>query len=319
MIDSPLSPAELPRTRFAPAPSGYLHLGHVVNAIHVWGIARALRGEVLLRIEDHDRQRCRPEFEAALCDDLEWLGLVPDVGPISGFRVGPSPFRQSDSTSAYEAALQQLRERHQVYSCDCSRKDLRPRSGSPFNAESPYSGRCRDCGLDRGPGRGLRVVLEPGQESFVDLMIGAVRQEPARQCGDLLLQDRSGNWTYHFAVVVDDHRQGVNLVIRGQDLLESTGRQIRLARMLGRSVPPRFLHHGVIRKHTGEKLSKANRDTGIRELRIAGHSAADILGDAAFQAGLLPARQSVKAEDLGELLAPLVQRFPASSSMAVIE
>lgn len=315
-LPPPSLPA-VPRTRFAPAPTGYLHLGHVVNAIHVWGVARAIGGEVLLRIEDHDRQRCRPDFEAALLEDLEWLGLEPDIGAIREFRAGPSPFRQSDSTAAYEAALLQLRERYHVYYCDCSRRELERAAGNPWNAETPYSGRCRHRGLGAGPGRGLRVVLEPGDERFVDLAFGPQIQEPALQSGDLLLQDRSGNWTYHFAVVVDDLRQGVDLVIRGKDLLESTGRQIRLARMLGRPAPPRYLHHELLRKPTGEKLSKANRDTGIRELRAAGRSAAAVLGEAALRAGLLPARQPVFPRDLAALLDPLVRRFPVSFSRVV--
>src|SRR5690242_19934763 len=98
-----------PLTRFAPAPTGYLHLGHVVNAIHVWGIARALGGRVLLRLEDHDRTRCRPEYERAILEDLDWLGLEPDVGTPAELRAGPSPYRQSDSGAAYAEALGRLR------------------------------------------------------------------------------------------------------------------------------------------------------------------------------------------------------------------
>jgi glutamyl-tRNA synthetase/glutamyl-Q tRNA(Asp) synthetase len=289
----------------------------VVNAIHVWGVARALGGTVLLRIEDHDRQRCRPDFEAALLQDLEWLGLEPDIGAIREFRGGRSPFRQSDSTEAYEAALQRLRERHHVYYCDCSRRELERVAGNPWNAETPYSGRCRDRGLAAAPGRGLRVVLGPGEERFGDLALGPLRQDPTLQCGDLLLRDRTGNWTYQFAVVVDDLRHGVDLVIRGRDLLESTGRQIRLARMLGRAAPPTYLHHELLRKATGEKLSKANRDTGIRELRAAGLSAADLLGEAALRVGLLRARQPVSPRDLGALLESLVRRFRGPLSQAV--
>ena len=110
-----------PVTRFAPAPTGDLHLGHLVNALYTWGIARATGGRVVLRIEDHDRQRWRPAFEAALLDDLERLGLVPDEPPIATFRAGPTPFRQSDAGSAYEAALERLRAAGIVYACDCSR------------------------------------------------------------------------------------------------------------------------------------------------------------------------------------------------------
>jgi glutamyl/glutaminyl-tRNA synthetase len=263
-------PAHL--TRFAPAPTGYLHLGHVASALYVWGAARASGARVLLRIEDHDRQRCRPEYEVALLEDLAWLGFEPDP------QLGP-PLRQSAAPERYEMAVEELRARgHRVYACDCSRKDLAGAVGDDPDRETPYRGRCRDRDLEPGPGRGLRVELAPGAEGFIDLALGAQLQDPLVQCGDLLLRDRLGNWTYQFSVVVDDLRQGVDLVVRGVDLLESTGRQLRLAGMLGRSEPPRFLHHPLIRKPGGEKLSKANRDTGIRELRAAGATPPELFG-----------------------------------------
>jgi glutamyl-tRNA synthetase/glutamyl-Q tRNA(Asp) synthetase len=144
-------------------------------------------------------------------------------------------------------------------------------------------------------------MLQDGEEQFTDLLLGDQRQNPARQCGDLLLRDRLGYWTYQFAVTVDDMEQGIDLVIRGQDLLPSAGRQIRLARMLGRSTPPAFLHHPLIRHPTGAKLSKANRDTGIRELRKAGMSAARILGLAAHLTGLRSEPGEVDPGGLAEI------------------
>jgi glutamyl-tRNA synthetase/glutamyl-Q tRNA(Asp) synthetase len=281
-----------PVTRFAPAPTGYLHLGHLVNAIHVWGLARARGGRVLLRIEDHDRQRCRPEFVAALLEDLAWLGFEPDA---------PSE-QQSDHSARYEAALEVLRQGgHLLYACDCSRKDLAREGADVPDRETPYNGRCRERGLVMAPGRGLRLALAPGEESFTDLILGSQRQDPSRQCGDLLLRDRLGNWTYQFAVVVDDLVDGVDLVIRGEDLLQSTGRQIRLASLLGRTVPPRYAHHTLIRHPGGEKLSKANRDTSVRELRAAGHSAADLLGRAAAMSGLSPTPAPLSVKELPSL------------------
>ena len=275
------------RTRFAPAPTGFLHLGHVANALYVWGVAQADGAEVLLRIEDHDRQRCRREYELALLDDLDWLGFRPDVGATDDFRGGSSPYRQSDCGEAYEAAVAELRSRgHRVYVCDCSRRELAELAGDEPDRETPYSGRCRDRGLIPGPGRGLRVAIAPGSEAFEDLRLGQQVQEPASQCGDVLIRDRLGNWTYQFAVVVDDQRHGVDLVIRGEDLLPSTGRQLHLARMLGRTVPPRFLHHPLIRKPDGAKLSKAARDTSIRELRAAGTAPGRVLGLALVGIGL---------------------------------
>lgn len=292
------------RTRFAPAPTGYLHLGHIANALVVWGRAQAVGAEVVLRIEDHDRQRCRPEFEAALLEDLEWLGLAPDHPELEEFRRGASRYRQSDNASAYAAAIETLRARgHMVYACDCSRKT---ESAASDGSSRPYSGRCRSRGLEPGVGRGLRVMLPPGAEEFEDLRQGWQSQSPATQCGDLLLRDRLGNWTYQLCVVVDDIRHGIDLVIRGTDLVDSTGRQMRLAAMLGRESPPAFLHHPLIYKPSGAKLSKADGDSGIRDLRAEGISREEILGRAAWGLGLIPTPRPLSLE---EALA-LAQRLP---------
>jgi glutamyl/glutaminyl-tRNA synthetase len=272
----------------------------VANAVYVWGIARALEGRVLLRLEDHDRGRCRAEYEVALLQDLEWLGLDPDIGKPAGFRSGISPYRQSDRDAVYAAALRRLAGEALVYPCDCSRKDISAASDVP-DQETPYSGRCRDRGLEPGEGRGMRVVLQPGVERFTDAKLGEREQEPALQCGDLLLRDRLGYWTYQFAVTVDDWGQGVDLVIRGEDLLGSTGRQIRLARMLGRAEPPAFFHHPLIRNDSGVKLSKATGDTGIRELRAAGIKPGAVLGLAAHLTGLLDHPRELRADQLAEL------------------
>jgi len=294
-------------------------LGHVANAIYVWGMARAAGGRVLLRLEDHDRQRCRPEYEAALLEDLEWLGFTADQPSFTELRQGPSSFRQSDNQAAYQSALDLLRARYQVYACECSRRDEADRASRTDGAdkadrtarseegetagEVPYSGRCRDRGLAPGPGRGLRVVIEPGEETFTDLLLGEQRQDPSRQCSDLLLRDRLGNWTYQFAVVVDDLRHGVTTVIRGEDLLASTGRQLRLARMLGREEPPVFAHHPLILKPSGDKLSKANRDTAVRDLRANGLTAPAVIGRAALAVGLIREFRQVRAGEVEELFA----------------
>ena len=244
-----------PVTRFAPSPTGYLHLGHVVNAIYVWGLARANGGRVILRIEDHDRLRCRPQYEAALLEDLDWLGFTADEGR-------HPPARQSDRASDFADALDRLDRQGLVYACECSRKRV---------GGQPYNGRCRDRGLAREPGRGLRVRLDG---------------EPS---GDLLIRDRDGCWTYQFAVTVDDTRQGVTLVIRGLDLADSTGRQLALARLLGRQEPPDFVHHPLIVDSTGRKLSKSANDTGVRDLRAAGLNPDAVVGLAAAAVGLLEA------------------------------
>ena len=256
-------------SRFAPAPTGFLHLGHVVNAIHVWDITKARGGRVLLRIEDHDRQRSRPEYERAILDDLEWLGFKPD-----------EPFvRQSDRSAIYERALARLRSAGLVYGCECSRKDIAAAGES--DSELRYPGTCASKGLHERPGLGLRVRLAPSIERFDDLRHGPQEQRPSEQCGDLLVRDREGNWTYQFVATVDDLEQGVTLVIRGDDLLASTGRQIQLARLLGRIEPPQFLHHALIMKTPVQKLSKSDGDSGVRDLRARGWTAAAVRQHAA--------------------------------------
>jgi glutamyl-Q tRNA(Asp) synthetase len=271
-------------TRFAPAPTGYLHLGHVANALRVWGEAQAHNGAVLLRIEDHDRERCRPEFEAALLEDLDWLGFAPDVYPTDAFRAGPCESRQSDRHAVYLEAANRLRTQGLLYACACTRKDIEEKrrrvslstkkTPDVFSGELVYPGTCRerDLALDAG-NVGWRVRLPLDTVTFVDRWRGTQVQTPIEQCGDLLIRDRLGNWTYQFVATVDDHLQGITDVIRGTDLLSSTGRQILLGRLLGRETPATFAHHGLIMKSPTQKLSKSDRDTGVRDLRAAGWTA----------------------------------------------
>jgi glutamyl-tRNA synthetase/glutamyl-Q tRNA(Asp) synthetase len=262
------------RTRFAPSPTGYLHIGHVVNAIYVWGMARAAGGEVLLRIEDHDRQRSRPEYEAALLDDLDWLGFRPDIHPTGEFRRGASPGRQSNRDEWYRAALAPLIARNLVYGCDCTRAQL---------VGPVYTGRCLQRGLPLADNLGWRL------------------QVPGSDVGDVLVRDRLGNWTYQWAVTVDDMIQAITHVIRGEDLRDSTTRQIALARLLGREAPPHFVHHPLIMKSPTQKVSKSDGDTGIRELRSAGWSAAHVIGHAARLAGLRSGSDPLQADEVARL------------------
>ncbi len=310
-------------TRFAPAPTGYLHLGHVLNAKYVWHFARAHHGRVLLRIEDHDRQRCRPEYEAALYEDLAWLGFVPDA-------IVP---RQSERDAAYRDVLASFIARGLVFGCTCTRAEYAEYVGPSFslvdsnevvgpsfslvdnsevvgpsfslvdNSEvvgpsfslvdmaklklgptypGPTCGSrrhcpCRDRDIALADDVNWRVRFEPGMETFTDLLCGPQTQDPAAQCGDLMIHDRLGNWTYQWAATIDDVLQNVTHVIRGVDLLDSTGRQIRLARLAGRAGPATFMHHPLIMKTPTQKLSKSDGDTGIREMRARGMSPADVL------------------------------------------
>ncbi len=290
-----------PVTRFAPAPTGYLHLGHLVNALYTWGLARATGGRVILRVEDHDRQRSRPEFEAALLDDLDRLGLAPDEpgGGSAQFRAGPTPYRQSDAGERYEAALAGLRGQGLVYACACSRATFAAYEAAWGRAWRGIGcpGGCRNLALPEEPGTGLRVAIGAGSERWVDLLAGPLADEPAAT-GDLLVRDRTGNWSYALCVVVDDARHGVDLVIRGRDLLDATPAQLRLARLIGRTAPPQFLHHPLIRRVSGQKLSKAEGDTAVRYLLDGGRTPAELFGLAARLAGLQADEAPIDPADL---------------------
>lgn len=299
-----MTPEAGSRTRFAPAPTGWLHLGHLVNALHVWGMARAHGGRVVLRIEDHDRGRCRPEYEVGLLDDLDWLGFAPDVFETASFRADAVTHaaRQSNQDARYAAALGVLEARGLVYACRCSRRDIAAHSGTDGDAVR-YPGTCRDAHVpfDATPAR--RVRFDDIAVAFNDLRLGAMTQRPAQQCGDLLVRDRAGNWTYQFAVVVDDMRHDIDVIIRGEDLLASTGRQWQLAALLGRTTMPQVLHHALLVHPDGSKLSKARHDTGLRDLRAAGATAAQLLGEAAARTGLIPTVRPLPMDAIAELFA----------------
>lgn len=286
-----------PRTRFAPAPTGALHLGHVVNACFVWGVARALGGTVVLRVEDHDATRSREAHLRSLLNDLAWLGFVPDEG------APPALIRQSARAALYAEALARLETRTPVYACGCSRRTLAAAAAPAADGERPYPGTCRTRGLPRAAGSGLRAVLPDTTVTFEDGLLGPQSQRPAAQCGDLLVRDRLGQWTYQFAVVVDDLAQEIDLVIRGRDLLASTGRQWLLAGLLGRTAPPVALHHPLLVHADGRKLSKSEGATGIAELRAAGAGPHEVIGLAAARAGLLPTPRPLAPGDLPAVLA----------------
>lgn len=294
LVEARLSPGW--RTRFAPAPTGHLHLGHAVNAVYVWSIARAFGGVVIVRIEDHDRQRSRAVFEASIHDDLAWLGLTPDNAS-AGL---PSPLRQSDDVDATcSEALHMLGVATRVYPCQCSRRDIAVdmRAGE----ELRYAGTCRDAGVPATSTPARRARLPGDTIRFDDLRHGAQAQTPALQCGDVLLRERRGHWTYQFAVAVDDLRQKIDLIIRGDDLLASTGRQFMLRELLGSDTRPLTLHHPLVRHADGTKLSKSSGDTALADLRRAGWTPDRILGRAAWLGGLQDDARPLHAAQLGQL------------------
>lgn len=262
-----------------------------MNALYVWGLTAHLRGRVLLRFETHDRTRSRAAYAQAITEDLDWLGFQADEGPVD----------QADD-GRYARALAGLVEAGHVYACGCSRKDwAEPAEGAAGTAL--YDGRCRDRGLADGPGRSLRLRVQPGTECFEDERGLQHRPEPLRLNGDIILRDRDGQWSYHLAVTVDDRDQGIDLVIRGKDLLDATGVQVQLRRMLGRPRPPVFLHHDLLMAEPGRKLSKSNRDAGVRDLRAAGASPAEVIGLAAYRAGLTATAGPVRARDAPAIVA----------------
>jgi glutamyl-tRNA synthetase/glutamyl-Q tRNA(Asp) synthetase len=275
------------RTRFAPSPTGYLHLGHAASAVFVWGIAQAIEAEVILRIEDHDRGRVRPDYEKAILEDLSWLGLVEK----------PVFFRQSDHWERYQSRMDEARARALVYACTCSRREIQERSSEGSNDDLRYDGYCRTRG-HADHQAGLRLRLDRQSFAFHDLWTGPQVQTPADQCGDLSIRDRDGNWTYNFAVSLDDAAQDIDLIIRGQDLLSATGRQLQVRSILGMTKPLRFIHHPLIWESPERKLSKRNGSTSLRSLREQGLSPAMILGQAAFAVGLLDRMEAVSAHEL---------------------
>ena len=287
------------RTRFAPAPTGQLHLGHTVNAVFVWSIARAFGGSVLLRIEDHDGHRARDAFDAGIIDDLAWLGLKPDNVAL-GY---PTPLRQRSTDAPYTRALAALADQGLAYACRCSRRDIAQQGEGGDAPELRYPGTCRHSQVPPSETPARRIQLDESTVRFDDLRHGTQVQVPSRQCGDVLVRDRHAQWTYQLAVVVDDLRQCVDVIIRGDDLLPSTGRQLMLARLLGRVGQPLFLHHPLVVRADGAKLSKSMGDAGLAALRRDGWSPGLVLGHAAWLGGLQADSSPLAAEELRELWA----------------
>lgn len=272
-------------TRFAPSPTGHLHLGHVHSALFGWRIARAAAGRFLLRIEDIDPQRCRPEFEAAILEDLEWVGADWD-GPVR---------RQSDHMADYAAALDRLQDAGVLYPCFCSRKDIQDeiaRAGhaphlTPTGPEGPlYPGTCRRRdpaeSADRvaaGEAHAIRLDVAraaalTGPLSWTEQGEGPTRAEPGI-LGDVVLARRDVRNSYHLSVTVDDHIQGVTLVTRGVDLKPATHLHRLLQALLGLDVPE-WRHHGLLTNAEGMRLSKRDGATAIRALRAAGRTSAEV-------------------------------------------
>ncbi|EGJ49546.1 tRNA glutamyl-Q(34) synthetase GluQRS [Desulfocurvibacter africanus] len=298
------------RGRFAPSPTGSMHLGNAWAALLGWLAVRSQGGRMVLRIEDLDPERSRPEYMAGLLEDLAWLGLDWDEGPDKG---GPyEPYVQSQRLALYDEALSRLAERGLVYPCYCTRKELRTAASAPHAGEEAplYGGACRLLGAEerrkkeragRSPAMRLRCPAE--SVSFTDLLHGRITVDPALTAGDFALRRSDGVHAYQLAVVVDDGAMDINLVVRGADLLSSTPAQVALFKLLGYA-PPDFLHVPLLVDSMGVRLSKRHGSLEIRRLRMNGARPEAVLGYLAWKAGLMPELRSIKTYELLEPFNP---------------
>jgi glutamyl-Q tRNA(Asp) synthetase len=268
-----------PVTRFAPSPTGRLHLGHAYAAL--FAARTAAGGRFLLRIEDIDATRCRPEFEQAIYDDLAWLGLTWET-PVR---------RQSDHMADYASALQRLQAQGLIYPCFCTRAEIRAeiaRAGAaPHGSEGPlYPGTCRRLGaaeraerVDSGTPYALRLDAEKasgiaGPLTWHDRERGTVAADP-RTHGDVVLARKETPTSYHLSVTLDDHLQGITLVTRGTDLFEATHVHRLLQALLGLKTPD-YHHHAMVAGPGGERLAKRAGAPTLQSLRDAGRTPAEV-------------------------------------------
>ena len=273
------------KIRFAPSPTGYLHEGHLLSALYVWAAAKKWDLSIHLRIEDHDRGRARPEYIESIYDDLEWFGFRWDSQSI-----------QSERDEFYRKALETLEKQGLVYPCYCSRKQLEEENPKSETGEIVYQGKCRTSTAPTDTPHNLRVIVPDKVITWHDMRLGDFSENPKLQCGDFPIRDREGQWTYQFAVCVDDIEEGITYIVRGEDIRSSTARQIALMRLLGRETPPLYLHHPLIVDPAGKKLSKRERAHSIRQDRDAGISPEILLGRVCHKAGFQEADTPLSLE-----------------------
>lgn len=277
--------------RFAPSPTGRMHLGNVFSALLSWLSARAQGGTWLLRIEDIDPQRSRHEYADMLMDDLQWLGLEWDG----------KPCWQSQRGDIYARYLQQLTDAGLIYPCYCTRADiLATQAPHESDGRVVYKGTCRNLppGARKGPAALRMKVPDEGRGivTFTDGHYGTHTVDLTTQCGDFIVRRKDGAWAYQLAVVVDDSLMGINEVVRGRDLLLSSPQQIYLAQQLG-FTPPRFTHLPLLCNTAGQRLSKRDKslDMGCLRQRFTPNQ---IIGLLAHAAGLQPTPDAVSAQSL---------------------
>ena len=276
--------------RFAPSPTGVLHLGNLRTALASWLSARAAGGRWVIRMEDVDGPRCHRELGEVQLGDLAALGLHSDEAPV---------LWQSDRSEAYRQALATLRAAGQLYPCTCTRRDLQSLASAPHAEEGlrPYPGRCRTRTWDGEEPAALRLRLPRGVVAWADRLRGPQADDPATLTGDPLLFRRDGCFAYHLAVVVDDGAQGVTEVVRGADLASVTATQIRLQEALG--LPhPAYAHLGLVTAPDGSRLGKRAGALGLEALVARDLEVDDVVGWLGWSLGCLPAPKPCRAEDL---------------------
>lgn len=285
-----------------------MHLGNVFAALMSWLSARLQGGEWLLRIEDLDPQRSRPEYAEQLQEDLLRLGLVWDEGPTvgipSGFRPRHSLYQQSLRGEIYEEALRRLEATGLTYPCHCTRADLRA-TQAPHASDGRiiYPGTCRPS-PDRAPiemrgkegAAAVRLMVPDEEMTFEDRLFGEQRGNLAKDCGDFVLRRADGAWAYQLAVVVDDIAMGVTEVVRGCDLIDSTFQQLYLYRLFG-AEPPRYMHIPLLCNAAGQRLSKRDSSLSLEHL-FRTETPKAIIGRLARIAGLRPNPEPISANSL---------------------
>lgn len=299
-------PTPTPTGRLAPTPSGLLHLGNARSFLLAWLWARAEDGRVVLRIEDIDRPRCKPQFREQAIEDLKWLGLDWD-------EFAPD---QSTRTEAYRTALQTLVLKGLAYPCTCTRKDIEEASSAPHGDEGAiYPGTCRGKWRDADHARqatgrepAWRFLWQGPPVRFRDEVAGEVTVDPSI-LGDFVLWRRDDLPSYQLAVTVDDAAQGVTQVLRGRDLLLSTARQLALYAALGLTAPAQWAHVPFIQDAQGRRMSKREGDISLKALRERGVDPRKLVGFLGWTAGLADAGLACSPGDLvGQFSLPKLGR-----------
>ncbi len=288
---SPVPSGEV-RGRFAPSPTGRLHLGHARTMLLAWLQVRRAGGRFVMRIEDIDRSRVKADSEASILRDLAWLGFDWDEGPDVGGPYGP--YRQSECLERYRGAVERLGGH--LFACSCTRKEVRAAAGA-VDGEIVYPGTCREGPTHPDRPCSLRFRAEPEVLRWTDLEKGPCAEDPSTVCGDFVVRGKDGGPVYQLACVVDDIEQRITHVLRGDDIAASTSRQLLLYRALG-APPPTFAHVPLLRDAHGLRLAKRRGSPPIEALRAAGRDPRDVVGELAASCGLLPAPEAVRPDDL---------------------